>query len=147
MYHSPQLAQVFPGDLKSSTYPDPANSEHTLARSEVQRREDYLSQLEQLLLGGSRHPMVALVRQCLHNAPDRRPTTDGLVEQLVGMRAAIEGPYGDMVAKLDVARVGMTRAMRSRETQVRELQQQVAQLEVKCVVGVKGVWLDVCVYF
>ena len=137
-------AQVFPGALKSSTYPDPANAERILARSEIQRREDFLSKLEQLLAGGSRHPMVALIRQCLHNTPDRRPNTQGLVEQLVGMKAAIEGPYGDMVAKLDVARVGMSR---SRDMQVRELQQRVAQLEVKCVVVAKGVWLHVCIYF
>ena len=126
-------AQIFPGDLKSSTYPEPTNVERMLARSEVERREEYISQLEQQLTGGRQHPLATLITQCLHDAPHRRPTTEGLVEQLRMVRATVDGPYcGGVVSKLDVARVGMIRAVRSSELQVQAVQQQMTQLEVMC---------------
>ena len=53
-------------------------------RSEVERRQKYIDQLEQQL--GGDHDLLKLIKQCLHNSPKMRPTADDIirdVEQLV----------------------------------------------------------------
>ena len=55
-------------------------------RSEVERRQEYIDQLEQQL--GGDHDLVKLIKQCLHNSPKMRPTADDTVcilEQLVAV--------------------------------------------------------------
>ena len=93
--NSDQLStQVFPGDLLEPNFPDPDNPERLVARSEVERRGMYFEQLENSLLRGEQHPFVQLVKQCLHNIPSQRPTTEVVLRTLEEMRAEIEGPYG-----------------------------------------------------
>ena len=71
------------------------------------------------MLGGQ-HPCILMTKQCLHNSPSRRPTTEQLVATLEGMRADIEGPCGD-VARADVMRqVVMMKAFREKDVEVRE---------------------------
>ena len=94
---------MFPGDLPESTYTDPDNPEVVLGRSEVERRKKYINQLEKELRDGENHPLTQLIKQCLQNAPTRRPTTKQLVTELQGMRADIEGPCG-AVARIDAIR-------------------------------------------
>ncbi|MCG8625559.1 MAG: hypothetical protein MJE68_26615, partial [Proteobacteria bacterium] len=61
-----------------------------------------------------------LVKRCLHNDPSERPTSEAVVASLEEMKADIEGPYGQ-IAKADAVRqVVMMRALKSRETEVRE---------------------------
>ena len=53
-------------------------------RSELERRQKYIDQLEQKL--GGDHDLIKLIKQCLHNSPKMRPTADDIirdVEQLV----------------------------------------------------------------
>ena len=53
-------------------------------RTEVERRQKYITQLEQQLDGD--HALIKLIKQCLHNSPRMRPTandTVSIVEQLV----------------------------------------------------------------
>ena len=119
--------QVFPDPLLPSTYVDPQNPNRTLGRSELERRGDYIQQLNGML--GEEHPLVQLVCQCLHNIPDQRPTADELLQQLEAAKAQVEGPYGQIV-KVDLERV---RVLREKDTQIRRLQQQVQQLEVDSV--------------
>ena len=118
--------QVFPGSLFPSTYPDPQNPDRLLARSEVERRRNYIQPLHGQL--GEEHPLVQLVHQCLHNTPARRPSAEELLQLLEGMRAQIEGPYGQLVnVNLDMKKV---RVLREKDTEIGRLQQQVQQLEV-----------------
>ena len=118
--------KVFPGSLLSHTYPDPANRHRLLARSELERRRDYIQQLNGML--GEEHPLVQLVRQCLHNIPDQRPPAGELLQQLEAAKAQVEGPYGQIVkVNLDLEKV---RVLREKDTQIRRLQQQVQQVEV-----------------
>ena len=142
--------QVFPGKLLESTYPDPRNPDQILGRSEVERRREWIDQLEKELREGEQHPLTQMVKQCLQNEPARRPTTEQLLASLKGMREAIEGPYGNF-SKLDAVRqVTMTRELVGRDIQMRrvtselalrtgEVQQLRQQLEVGTQILYRGV--------
>ena len=65
----------------------------------------------------SRHPaLVQQVKQCLHNDPRQRPSTDELLATLQRMKVEVEGEYGGPV-KLDMVRVRLAK-------EVKELKQQ-----------------------
>ena len=99
---------------------DPEDRHRLVARSEVERRRQYLGQLENKLPSGEHHPFVQLVKRCLHNDPLERPTSEQLIISLEQMKANIEGPYGE-VARIDAVRqVVMMRALRKKEREVRE---------------------------
>ena len=123
----PPPPQVFPGSLLPHNYADPQNPDRLLGRSEVERRRDYIQQLHGQL--GEEHSLVQLVHQCLHNTPTRRPSAEELLQQLEAMRVQIEGPYGSQLKKMDIAKVGMMKALR----EIESLQKQVQQLVEVCV--------------
>ena len=125
---------MFPGTLLPPNYADPQNPDHLLARSEVERRRDYIQPFHGQL--GEQHPLVWLVHQCLHNTPARRPSAEELLQQLEAVKDQIEGPYGQIV-KVDMEKVRLlrekVRALREKDTEIRRLQQQMHQLEVGSV--------------
>ena len=105
-----------------------------MARSEVERRGVYFEQLENSLLRGEQHPFVRLVKQCLHNTPSQRPTTDVLLRNLKEMTTEIKGP-DDLY---DVMKQGwMSRLMQSesevkrKDRKIRRLQQELEQTQVQ----------------
>ena len=109
--------QRFPGELLPSTFLDAGNLQ---ARNEVQRRQQYVEILEALV--GRYHPaLVELVKECLNNDPEQRPTTDDLLTRLQRMREEVEGKYGYPV-KLDMARVKLAKELKLREQQLTQLQ-------------------------
>ena len=112
--------QAFPGDLLEPTYMDPEDRHRLVARSEVERRRQYIGQLESKLPSGDHHPFVQLVKRCLHNDPSERPTSEELITSLEEMKADIEGPYGEVTRADAVRQVVMMRVLRKRETEVRE---------------------------
>ena len=120
----PFPTQVFPGSLLPPNYADAENPDRLLARSEVERRRDYIQTLHGQL--GEQHPLVQIVHQCLHNTPSRRPSAAELLPRLEVVRAEIEGPYGSQLKKVDVVKVGMMKALR----EIGNLQEQMQQLEV-----------------
>ena len=123
--------QAFPGDLLEPTYHASDSSDDLIARSEADRRELYLQRLERKLPDGREHPLVHLLKQCLKNNPSQRPTAEELVTSLVEMKADIEGPYGE-IAKIDAVRqVVMMRALRKRDTEVREKSDESAAKDVE----------------
>ena len=134
--------QVFPGDLLESTYPDPNNPEIVLGRSEVERRREYINQLEKELCDGENHLLTQMVKQCLQNAPSRRPTTEQLMRLLEETKHAVEGPYGKF-SKLDAVRqVAMMRELVGRDIQMRRVtieldtkREEVLQLRQQLEVG------------
>ena len=113
------VIQTFPGDLLEPTYMDPEDRHRLVARSEVERRRQYIGQLESKLPSGDHHPIVQLVKRCLHNDPSERPTSEELMTSLEEMKADIEGPYGEVARADAVRQVVTTRALRKRETEVR----------------------------
>ena len=101
------MLQRFPRNLLPSTFLDAGNLQ---ARNEVHRREQYIEILEALV--GRYHPaLVELVKECLNNAPDERPTTDDLLARLQRMREEVEGEYGNPV-RLDMARVKLAKEVK-----------------------------------
>ena len=98
--------QIFPGDLLEPTYADPDNRGGLLARSEVERRGQYIEQLDCQLPKSDpngQHLFVQLVKRCLKNDPSDRPTAEEVISSLEEMKVDIEGPYGE-VARADAVR-------------------------------------------
>ena len=56
------------------------SSDKLCARSEVKRREKFVEAAEQLL--SENHPLLTVIKQCLHNNPARRPRTGELLTTL-----------------------------------------------------------------
>ena len=113
--------QVFPGNLLPPTYFDPNNPDHILGCSEFERRSVYISHLEKRLdlVGGREHYLFGIVRDCLANNPERRPTTSRLLSSLEMVEAeTLEGG----VLQLDIARVKTARSLRAKERRIQELQ-------------------------
>ena len=102
-----------------------------MARSEVERRREFIQLLHEQL--PEQHPLVQLVHQCLQNNPIRRPSAEELLQQLEAVRAQIEGgPYGQLVkVHIDMEKLKMVRALREKDTEIGQLQQQMQQLEVE----------------
>ena len=66
----------------------------------------------------SRHPaLVQLVKQCLYNDPQQRPSTDELLATLQRMKVEVEGEYGGSPIRLDMMRLRLAK-------EVKELKQQ-----------------------
>ena len=95
--------QVFPGDLLEPNYPDPNNPRQLLARSEADRRGNYFEHLEKKLQESVGYPLVGVVKQCLDNIPEERPTAEQLARVLEGLKGDIEGPCGKLTT-MDAAR-------------------------------------------
>ena len=92
------------------------------ARTELERRETYIELLEAHI--GAVRPAVALVqlvKQCLHNIPEQRPSTEELLTRLQGMRGQVEGEYGGPI-KLDLVRVRLAKEMKEKDRRIEELQ-------------------------
>jgi len=83
---------VFPCNLKSSTYNDPENEE-VKGRSEVERREAYICQLKDLM-GVSYPELIAMVKNCLKNWPEKRPSVSTLLSELGSVRKKLERVHG-----------------------------------------------------
>ena len=127
---------MFPGDLLEHNYPDPNNPRQLLARSEVDRRGTYFERLERVLHRESAgYPLVGVIKQCLENIPEERPTAEQLVRVLEGLKGDVEGPCGKL-ATADAARqVMMALALKrkgkekvdeltAKEEEIQQLQQQ-----------------------
>ena len=108
-------SKVFPGDLLPASYRDPDNQGHLLARSELERRTNYIQPLHRFL--GEQHPLSQLVYRCLQDDPAQRPSAEELLGRLEAVRP--QGAYGSVkmeIAKLQVAMMSVLRV----ETEVGE---------------------------
>ena len=70
------------------------------------------------LVGGREHRLVGVVRECLANNPERRPTTSDLLSSLEEVGTETEGG----LLQLDIARVRTVRSLRAKERRIQELQ-------------------------
>ena len=114
--------QKFPGDLLTSTYYDPSNCAAILARTEVERRGRYIALLEAPAPIGVLYPdLVQLVKQCLQNIPDQRPSTDELLATLQRMKVEVEGEYGGPM-RLDMVRVRLAKEVKLKDRRIEQLQ-------------------------
>ena len=127
--------QEFPGDLLEATHPEPNNPRQLLARSEVDRRGNYIECLEGMLQRSAGYPLVGVVKQCLKNVSEERPTAEQLVRVLGGLKGDIEGPCGELTIMDAMRTVKTTMALKKRskeradeltakEEEIQQLQQQ-----------------------
>ena len=124
------ITQVFPGTLRQPTYHDPTNPERMLGRSEVERRGEYFEQLETKLPGGGQHPLVLLIKRCLHNRPSQRPTAEELLTALEEMK---EGLCSELEILEDSRHIVMMKALgrvKGKDDEIRDLRQQLEQSQV-----------------
>ena len=71
--------QVFPCDLLPPTFYDDEGKHR--ARTEVERRQQYIDLLKQQPCED--HSLTTLIKDCLHNIPDMRPTADNIEHNLL----------------------------------------------------------------
>ena len=69
-------------------------------------------------MGGRKHPLFGLVRGCLANTPERRPTTAELFSSLEEVGREMDGG----LLQLDIARVKTARTLRAKEKRIEALQ-------------------------
>lgn len=87
------LTQSFPARLKFPTYTD-LTTRRRIARSEVERRSDYIQQMHEAL--GQQHVLVRIVEQCLQDLPEDRPSIEEVVQRLEEASTQIHSQYGEM---------------------------------------------------
>ena len=68
-------------ELLPATYFDTSAQNKVHGRSEVKRRDIYMKKAEQLLLSKN-HPLLVLIKECLHNHPSQRPHATDLLSRL-----------------------------------------------------------------
>ena len=120
-YVSVLVMQRFPGDLLPSTF----YNDHGVIqpRTEVQRREQYIELLEALI--GVLYPnLVLLVKRCLQDIPDQRPSINELLDTLQRMKMEVEGEFGAIQIRLDIEKLRLAKEMKTKGTQIEELMQQ-----------------------
>ena len=127
--------QEFPGDLLEPTHTDPNNPKQLWARSEVGRRGNYFECLEGMLQRSAGYPLVGVVKQCMKNNREERPTAEQLVRVLEGLKGDIEGPCGKLTIMDAMKTVETTMALKkmskeradeltAKEEEIQQLQQQ-----------------------
>ena len=94
------LSQTFPCDLLEPTYAD-EESGLLKARTELERRDEYMQNIYSQLRKD--HPLIQMIKRCLHNAPARRPDIREVLRLLEQARAEIRDEESDM-NKLELVR-------------------------------------------
>ena len=132
------LTQIFPV-LKAPTYID--SDGRIAARSEIDRRIDYIEQIQHDF--GRHHPLVLMIKQCLHDDPRRRPTLDEVLQRLNEAKIKL-GHHDEQMSRPEVeqalmdmqqAVVDKEEALREKEEVLRAKEEEIAQLQQQ--VGVK----------
>lgn len=106
--------------------------EEIRGRTELECRGQYIDLMEAQII--SRHPSLAnLIKQCLHNAPHQRPTTDNLLMILQDMKEEVEGEYGGPF-KLDMVRVKLVKEVKIKERRIEELTRQLVLFYIHIII-------------
>ena len=74
-------------------------------------------------------PLVQLIKECLHNVPNERPTTSDLYDRLQRMREEVERGSGGSV-KLDMTRLRLAKEAQIKDRRIEELTQQQVQIVI-----------------
>ena len=71
--------------------------------------------------GRSCPTLVEVVRQCLHNTPERRPSSKDLLSRLRAVRREVEVSFGGN-KQLNIANVIIVKEMKIKDKRIQELQ-------------------------
>ena len=114
------LSEIFPVP-KAATYLNEQNI--TMGRSELERRSEYVEEIEAQL--GANHPLIELIKVCLDNVPNRRPTAESAIEYLEKAKTNIDEEDYD-VNKLSLIQTLHHNSVQilSKDKQIKEQRQQ-----------------------
>ena len=89
--------------LLGPTYPDPSNPGKVIGRSEVERRSYYFEKLSSQF--ASSHDIPTVIKDCLSDLPDSRPTADSVIKVLEEMQRGHVDEYGKLsgLNRFDIA--------------------------------------------
>ena len=86
------ISEMFPCELLPPNFADPTSG-LLVARTEFERRREYIQHAnDQLRLYGQyheEHPLIRLIKKCLHNIPARRPDVHEILHMLEEARSAV----------------------------------------------------------
>ncbi len=78
-----------------ATTPDPNDPSELIAKTEVQRRDDYFQEM------GSNHPLTGLAKRCLHNHYPYRPAAKNVLSEV---KSKVELAYPTLTNKVQAIR-------------------------------------------
>ena len=108
--------------------PDPQNPDTMIPITEVERRAEYLQEI------GNDHPLMAMIRQCLSNAPARRPETPALLHQVNTILSTLPQQFTNRVEMLQQveARIQtLTAANQSKQSEIDSKQSEIESLRAE----------------
>ena len=100
--------------------PDPQNPDTMIPITEVERRAEYLQEI------GNDHPLIAMIRQCLSNAPARRPEAPALLDQVNTILSTLPQPFTnrvEMVQQFEARMQTLTAANQLKQSEIDSLTQ------------------------
>lgn len=93
------ILEEFPWNILPYTYHNPNNPKDLIARSEVERRKEYIDQC--ILTLGHGNSIITLACQCLSNDPHARPSADQIMEKLVETERTQKQVYNSLRRRLN----------------------------------------------
>ena len=132
--------------LKAPTYID--SDGRIAARSEIDRRIDYIEKIQQEF--GRHHPLVLMIKQCLHDDPRRRPTLNEVLQWLNEAKIKLDH-HDEQLSRPELeqalidmkqAVVDKEQALREKEEVLRAKEEEIAQLQQQVGIVCKVLHLD-----
>ena len=118
-----------------STFFDHDNPDVIRARTELERREEYIRHLEaQDTLGLLPSVLLQLLKQCLKNVPRQRPSIEDVLTILQCVREERVREFSINLITLDMARVKIIKDMKSQEKRIEQLTRQNVTLQANMVI-------------
>ena len=102
--------------------PDPQNLDTMIPISEVERRAEYLQEI------GNDHPLMAMIQQCLSNAPARRPEAPALLDQVNTILSALPQQFTnrvEMLQQVEASIQTLTAAIQSMRSEIDAMQSEI----------------------
>lgn len=126
------ILQKLAEPLEDKVHLDPEKPNETISISEVQRREKWLSEMD------DKDPFHSLAKMCLEDDPTKRPSSAEIAEQLKQITDAKPPPYSNMlemyqaIGQLEFVKEnvdGLTRTIQAKEEEIAAHKMQIEPLK------------------
>lgn len=97
----------------------------------MERRGQYIEELNHQLPKCGQHPFVLLMKRCLNNGPTDRPVADELVSTLEAIKIDAEGCCGEIARADAVRKVVTVRALKKKERESEENEESLSRTTVQ----------------
>ncbi len=115
------VLQYWPSPIKEAAFIDPENG--IIARTEVERREDFFSKMEPLDL------LTQISKKCLHNDPQMRPTAETVYEKLK--------PLVDDFSHFHTSLLELYQKFEKMKSEIDQIKQSIAQIDNYSILKMK----------